>query len=72
MFSEVSESEIKASSLKFVKERFGFINLKEAENSDIDLISHRISFEAGIVTFLKSQGFIKKGRKYVREIPDNI
>lgn len=70
MLSEITESEIKAASLKFVKERFGFQNLKSAEKSDIDLHSHRISFEAGIITLLRNNGFIKKGKKYI--ISDKI
>lgn len=64
---EITESEIKAASLKFVKERFGFCNLKSGEGSDIDLKSHRISFEAGMITLLRNSGFIKKGKKYVEE-----
>lgn len=66
MLSEITESEIKAASLKFVKERFGYSNLKSAERSDVDLNSHRISFEAGMITLLRSNGFIKEGKKYVK------
>lgn len=66
----ISESEIKAMSLKFVKERFGYHNLKEASKSEIDLHSHRISFEAGISILLKSSGYVKEGKKYV--LKENI
>jgi hypothetical protein len=65
MLKEITTSEIKAASLKFVKERFGFHNLKEGEGSDVDLRSHRISFEAGIITLLRNSGFVKEGKKYV-------
>jgi len=65
MLKEIKESEIKAASLKFVKERFGFSNLKSGEGSDIDLRSHRISFEAGMITLLKNSGFVKDGKKYI-------
>jgi hypothetical protein len=65
MLKEVKESEIKAASLKFVKERFGFSNLKSGEESDIDLRSHRISFEAGMKILLINSGFVREGKKYV-------
>ena len=37
----------------------------EASNSGIDLKSHRISFEAGIVILLLSSGYVKEGKKYI-------
>lgn len=61
----ITESDLKAMSLKFVKERFGYCNLMEAADSQIDLKSHRISFEAGIVILLLSSGYIKEGKKYI-------
>lgn len=62
----ITESDLKAMSLKFVKERFGYCNLKEAaSSSEIDLGSHRISFEAGIVILLLSSGYVKIGKKYI-------
>lgn len=61
----ISESDIKKMSLKFVKERFGYHNLKEGSSSKIDLHSHRISFEAGISNFLKSFGYVKEGKNYI-------
>jgi hypothetical protein len=61
----ITESDLKAMSLKFVKERFGYCNLMEASNSGIDLKSHRISFEAGIVILLLSSGYVKEGKKYI-------
>lgn len=68
---KISESEIKAASLKFVKERFGFQNLKSAKNSDIDLNSHRISFEAGIITLLRENGYVREGKNYVHRVIRN-
>jgi hypothetical protein len=61
----ITESDLKAMSLKFVKERFGYCNLMEASDSQIDLKSHRISFEAGIVILLLSSGYVKEGKKYI-------
>jgi len=61
----ITESDLKAMSLKFVKERFGYCNLREASDSEIDLRSHRISFEAGIVILLLSSGYVKSGKKYI-------
>jgi hypothetical protein len=61
----ITESEIKAMSLKFVKERFGFYNLKEAEGSGIDLGNHRISFEAAVSILLPKLGYVKEGKEYV-------
>lgn len=61
----IFKSDLKAMSLKFVKERFGYCNLIQASNSGIDLKSHRISFEAGIIIFLLSSGYIKEGKKYI-------
>ena len=61
----ITESDLKAMSLKFVKERFGYCNLTEASDSQIDLKSHRISFEAGIVILLLSSGYVKEGKKYI-------
>ena len=61
----ITESDLKAISLKFVKERFGYCNLMEASDSQIDLKSHRISFEAGIVILLLSSGYVKEGKKYI-------
>ena len=60
----ITKSEIKAQSLKFVKERFGFHNLKAAEGRDIDLHSHRISFEAGISILLQNLGYKKDKKCY--------
>jgi len=65
MLKEIKESEIKAASLKFVQERFGFSNLKAGDGSDIDLKSHRISFEAGMKILLINSGFVKEGKKYI-------
>lgn len=61
----ITESEIKAMSLKFVKERFGFYNLKESEGSDIDLKNHRISFEAAVSMMLVKLGYVKENKKYI-------
>lgn len=72
MLIEVTESEIKAASLKFVKERFGFQNLRSSYKSDVDLHSHRISFEAGMITLLKNNGFLKEGKKYIKADKNNI
>jgi hypothetical protein len=60
---KITESEIKAASLKFVKERFGLTKLSSTENyGDVDLKSHRISYEAGIKDTLIKIGYTK-GRK---------
>lgn len=61
----ITESELKSMSLKFVKERFGYHNLREANKFGMDLHSHRISFEAGISTLLLNMGYIKEGKKYI-------
>ena len=61
----ITESDIKAMSLKFVKERFGFYNLRAAEGSGIDLADHRISFEAAISILLLKLGYVKENKKYV-------
>ncbi len=61
----ITESEIKAMSLKFVKERFGFYNLKAAEGSGIDLDDHRISFEAAIKILLSKLGYVRENKKYI-------
>ena len=66
----IAKSEIKAASLKFVKERFGFHNLKESENSGIDMASHRISYEAGVTDFLINNGYFQKGSYYI--FPENV
>jgi hypothetical protein len=61
----ITESEIKAMSLKFVKERFGFYNLKAAEGSGIDMADHRISFEAAVKMMLTKMGYVKENKKYI-------
>ena len=61
----ITESEIKAMSLKFVKERFGFYNLKAGEGSGIDLVDHRRSFEAAMSILLLKLGYVKENKKYV-------
>jgi hypothetical protein len=61
----ITESEIKAMSLKFVKERFGFYNLKAAEGSGIDMANHRISFEAAVKMMLTKSGYVKENKKYI-------
>ena len=61
----ITESEIKAMSLKFVKERFCFYNLKAAEKSGIDMDGHRISFEAAVKMMLIKMGYVKENKKYV-------
>ena len=64
---KISQSDIKASSLKFVKERFGFSNLKSAEKYDIDLRSHRISYEVGMIQTLEKMGYKKQGNSFIYE-----
>ena len=61
----ITESEIKAMSLKFVKERFGFYNLKAAEGSGIDMADHRISFEAAVKMMLIKLGYVRENKKYI-------
>jgi hypothetical protein len=61
----ITESEIKAMSLKFVKERFGFYNLKAADGSGIDMADHRISFEAAVKMMLTKSGYVKENKKYI-------
>lgn len=61
---KITKSDIKAASLKFVKERFGFINLKSAEKYEIDLRSHRISYEVGMIQVLEKIGYKKQGNSY--------
>lgn len=62
---KITKSDIKAASLKFVKERFGFINLKSAEKYEIDLRSHRISYEVGMIQVLEKIGYKKQGNSYI-------
>lgn len=64
---KISKSDIKAASLKFVKERFGFVNLRSAESYDIDLRSHRISYEVGMIQALEKIGYKKNGNSYIYE-----
>lgn len=61
----ITESAIKAMSLKFVKERFGFHNLKAGEGSGIDLVDHRRSFEAAVSIILPKLGYTKQNKKFV-------
>lgn len=61
----ITESEIKAMSLKFVKERFGFYNLKAADGTGIDMADHRISFEAAVKMMLTKSGYVKENKKYI-------
>jgi len=63
--NKISKSDIKAASLKFVKERFGFVNLKSAEKYEIDFKSHRISYEVGMIQTLEKAGYKKEGNSYV-------
>jgi hypothetical protein len=63
--NKISKSDIKAASLKFVKERFGFVNLKSAERYEIDLRSHRISYEVGMIQTLEKAGYRKEGNSYI-------
>jgi hypothetical protein len=65
MLDSISNSEIKAMSAKFVKERFGYSNLKYAEEAGIDVRSHRISFENGIFIILEKIGYEKTKKGYV-------
>lgn len=64
---KISQSDIKAASLKFIKERFGFVNLKSAEKYEIDIRSHRISYEIGMIQTLEKMGYSKKGNSYIDE-----
>jgi hypothetical protein len=64
MLDIITNSEIKAMSAKFVKERFGYSNLKNAINSGIDVKSHRISFEVGISQILQKSGYEKTAEGY--------
>ena len=61
----ITESDIKAMSLKFVKERFGFYNLSAAEGSGIDLADHRTSFEAAVSILLLKLGYVKENKNYI-------
>ena len=64
----ITQSEIKALSLKFVKQRFGYSNLAQAEKrGEIDLRSHRISFEAGVSILLQNLGYKKDKNFYYIE-----
>jgi hypothetical protein len=65
MLDIVTNSEIKAMSAKFVKERFGYSNLKSAVNSGVDVKSHRISFEVGIAQILQKSGYEKTSKGYI-------
>ena len=65
---KVTDSEIKAASLKFVKERFGLTKLSSPENyGNIDLKSHRISYEAGIRETLARIGYIRGNKCYLKD-----
>ena len=66
----ITEGEIKAMSLKFVKERFGFYNLKAADGSGIDMADHRISFEAAVKMMLTKSGYVKENKKYILKNED--
>jgi hypothetical protein len=68
---KISQSEIKAASLKFVKERFGFTNLKSAEKYDLDLRSHRISYEVGMIQTIEKIGYRKEGNSYIYDTEYN-
>ena len=64
---KITDSEIKAASLKFVKERFGLTKLSSNENyGDIDLKSHRISYEAGIKETLIKIGYNRCTKCYLK------
>lgn len=62
---KITQSDIKAASLKFVKERFGFVNLRSAESYDINIKSHRISYEVGMIQTLEKAGYKRKGNSYL-------
>jgi hypothetical protein len=65
---KVTDSEIKAASLKFIKARFGITKLSSKENyGDIDLRSHRISYEAGIREMLIKIGYIRGNKCYLKD-----
>lgn len=65
---KVTDSEIKAASLKFVKERFGLTKLSSDENyGNIDLKSHRISYEAGIREILVRIGYVRENKCYIKD-----
>lgn len=68
---KISQSDIKAASLKFVKERFGFTNLKSAEKYDLDLRSHRISYEVGMIQTIEKIGYRKEGNSYIYDTEYN-
>ena len=68
---KISKSDIKAASLKFVKERFGFTNLKSAEKYDLDLRSHRISYEIGMIQTIEKIGYRKEGNSYIYDTEYN-
>ena len=68
---KISKSDIKAASLKFVKERFGFTNLKSAEKYDLDLRSHRISYEIGMIQTIEKIGYRKEGNSYIDDTEYN-
>jgi hypothetical protein len=68
---KISKSDIKAASLKFVKERFGFTNLKSAEKYDLDLGSHRISYEIGMIQTIEKIGYRKEGNSYIYDTEYN-
>ena len=68
---KISQSDIKAASLKFVKERFGFTNLRSAEKYDLDLRSHRISYEVGMIQTIEKIGYRKEGNTYIYDTEYN-
>jgi hypothetical protein len=68
---KISQSDIKAASLKFVKERFGFTNLKSAEKYDLDLRSHRISYEVGMIQTIEKIGYRKERNSYIYDTEYN-
>jgi hypothetical protein len=68
---KISQSDIKAASLKFVKERFGFTNLKSAEKYDLDLRSHRISYEVGMIQTIEKIGYRKEGNSFIYDTEYN-
>ena len=68
---KISQSDIKAASLKFVKERFGFTNLRSAEKYDLDLRSHRISYEVGMIQTIEKIGYRKEGNSYIYDTEYN-
>jgi len=69
---KISQSDIKAASLKFIKERFGFTNLKAAEKYfDLDVKSHRISYEIGMIQTIEKIGYRKEGNSYIYDTEYN-